>query len=260
MIRSGAATTPSLSRREFSHPRLLVSVRTLAEARIAVEGGCDIVDLKEPLHGSLGKLNSSVLEEICATLSTEFPNLTLSAALGEATETTPEIIHPLSNALHFVKLGCAGLNTSNRSNSEWLTRWETARELWQPDLGASTQWIAVAYADWERAHAPHPRELLSAAIETGSRGVLIDTFMKDGRGLLEWMSTAELATMSRICGDHGIWFAVAGSLRVEDLTELSQVTPDIVGVRGAACRRGDRTGNLCVESVANLRQHITPLQ
>ena len=34
--------------------KLLVSVRSADEAEVALEGGADIIDVKEPLHGSLG--------------------------------------------------------------------------------------------------------------------------------------------------------------------------------------------------------------
>ncbi|MFM7835691.1 MAG: (5-formylfuran-3-yl)methyl phosphate synthase, partial [Planctomycetaceae bacterium] len=35
--------------------RLLVSVRSADEAVVAATGGADIIDIKEPRHGSLGR-------------------------------------------------------------------------------------------------------------------------------------------------------------------------------------------------------------
>ena len=49
-----------------SRPSLLVSVRNLAEARAAIEGGCDRLDVKEPSRGPLGKADASVIAEIAA--------------------------------------------------------------------------------------------------------------------------------------------------------------------------------------------------
>ena len=34
--------------------RLLVSVRNASEARAAINGGADVIDIKEPDHGPLG--------------------------------------------------------------------------------------------------------------------------------------------------------------------------------------------------------------
>ena len=45
-------------------PKLLVSVRTIEEARAALAGGADIIDIKEPTRGSLGRADEAVLTSI----------------------------------------------------------------------------------------------------------------------------------------------------------------------------------------------------
>ena len=50
-------------------PRLLVSVRNAEEAIAACCGGADIIDVKEPLNGSLGRASAEVMESIAASLS-----------------------------------------------------------------------------------------------------------------------------------------------------------------------------------------------
>ena len=59
---------------------LLVSVRSAAEARAALLGGADLIDVKEPLRGSLGAADADRLREISEVVSGQ---LTLSAAWGE---------------------------------------------------------------------------------------------------------------------------------------------------------------------------------
>ena len=44
--------------------RLLVSVRSAAEARTALAGGADVIDVKEPAHGSLGRASTEVIREV----------------------------------------------------------------------------------------------------------------------------------------------------------------------------------------------------
>ena len=59
---------------------LLVSVRSLEEAKAAFESGAALIDVKEPAHGSLGHANSGVIEEIVAYVAGRRP---VSAAMGE---------------------------------------------------------------------------------------------------------------------------------------------------------------------------------
>ena len=48
-------------------PRLLVSVRNEQEAKAAIDGGCDIVDIKEPQNGSLGRASFDVIQKVAAS-------------------------------------------------------------------------------------------------------------------------------------------------------------------------------------------------
>ena len=69
-------------------PRLLISVRNVDEAQLALAGGADLIDIKEPLRGSLGQADSSVIREIAFTIG---PRAPLSAALGELLGSSGEI-------------------------------------------------------------------------------------------------------------------------------------------------------------------------
>src|SRR5690554_1200212 len=46
------------------HPRLLVSVRSPEEAEAALVGGADLIDVKEPAAGSLGRAADAVIEAV----------------------------------------------------------------------------------------------------------------------------------------------------------------------------------------------------
>ena len=49
--------------------KLLVSVRDAAEARLAVEAGVDLIDVKEPSAGPLGAAAAETLAEIAAAVA-----------------------------------------------------------------------------------------------------------------------------------------------------------------------------------------------
>ena len=61
--------------------RLLISVADAAEARIALEGDADIIDVKDPARGTLGSADSAVLREVVEVVGAARP---VSAALGDA--------------------------------------------------------------------------------------------------------------------------------------------------------------------------------
>ena len=115
--------------------------------------------------------------------------------------------------------------------------------------------VAAAYADARRmAHAPLAPELLPRVARAAEVGVcLLDTAVKDGRGLLDWLSPDELMSLVTDAHDAGQQVALAGALRAEDLAVVRATGADIVGVRSAACGDGRRSGSLEAARVRALR-------
>src|SRR4029077_10496484 len=64
----------------WSPMRLLVSVVDAAEARLAVAGGVDVVDVKNPAEGSLGAPSPGVIAAVRREVPPELP---VSVALGD---------------------------------------------------------------------------------------------------------------------------------------------------------------------------------
>ena len=54
----------------------------------------------------------------------------------------------------------------------------------------------------------------------------------------------------------GMSTALSGHLKMSDIDELSRVNPDIVGVRGAVCQKGDRDSRVHWESVAEFKRQL----
>ena len=103
--------------------------------------------------------------------------------------------------------------------------------------------VAVAYADAARVPSGPlaPSQLVAVAREAGVSGCLIDTAIKDGRGLLSWLAADALAELVAEAHGAGLEIALAGELRAEDLPTVRATGADIAGVRSAACRDGRRT-------------------
>jgi uncharacterized protein (UPF0264 family) len=206
--------------------KLLVSVRSASEAEAAIEGGASIIDVKEPLHGSLGFAGTSAIADVIQTVRGRVP---VSAAVGELTERSD--ISPKVN-LNFVKWGLA------RVGCNWRHCLLQAASGWLSN--GSCQPVAVAYADWRQAQAPSPQDVLDFIRINGWRVLLLDTFKKDGRTLLDWMPYDEIGEICCRCSEHGVLIALAGSLGSKEISQLLPLQPDIFAVRGAVCRGRDR--------------------
>lgn len=236
-----------------NRPQLLVSVRNPSEARSAILGGAEIIDIKEPARGSLGKADDAVIAHIVHTVRELDPAIPISAALGELHEWEEATTIPtMSQDVGFVKLGLSRLARTG----DWKDRWRTFRDCFERLNPHSPAWVMVSYADWIAADAPSPKVLMEAAPELDCRMVLLDTFAKTGRTLLDILSLSELVEIQAASNQKELPLALAGSLRAEDLRRLDGLSPDIIAIRSAACWEGDRNGSICPVAVSQFRNQL----
>jgi uncharacterized protein (UPF0264 family) len=228
-----------------SCPRLLISVRSAAEAATALAAGADILDVKEPSRGSLGMASPDVITQIVAVSGGRVP---VSVALGEWRDRS-EL--PDFTGVTWAKLGFRDARGHEGAiPSVWR---ELATSL------STTTLIPVAYADYRRVAAPPFETILewsclNARRGDGLRGILIDTAVKDGHGLFSWYSPSQLGAFRESCAAAGLFLALAGSLAREDVRRLvNEVAPDVIAVRGAACRGNRREAAIDGEAVIALK-------
>jgi len=222
---------------------LLVSVRNAKEARLAWRAGADIIDVKEPQAGPLGRAGPQVWRQVAGLLPR---GAAMSVALGELADYTPGGLAELPELARWVKLGPAGLGAN-----ELIGRWEVLGR----DLPAHAALVAVAYADSAESSAPAPKQVLAGASAAGLSTLLIDTAFKDGRTLVDHISPEELAKIIGEARERGIACALAGSLTAELIATLLDLRPDWFAVRGAVCR-GNREGQVEARCVTRLRKII----
>ena len=235
-------------------PQLLVSVRNPPEALDALQGGAGILDIKEPSHGPLGMATLADLYLICATAKSVSP-LAISAALGEVLDWQHAAIPVLPPHLQYAKLGLAGLATERH----WRVLWQQLRSEFDVLRGKPLDWVAVAYADADRAKSPPVLDVLQAAIECDCRAFLVDTFDKSGGRLVELIPESELRSIVAHAHVHHIAVALAGRVTVNDLPRLWPCEPDVIAVRGAACEAGVRESSISASAVAMLIAEINRL-
>jgi uncharacterized protein (UPF0264 family) len=227
--------------------QLLVSVRSAAEAAAALAGGADIVDIKEPARGPLGAADWSTIAAVVERVADAAP---VSAALGELCDWSGDF-DPRAERLSFVKFGLAGckfgLAGRAAGRDDWQRRWRRAIASLPPSVAAAP----VAYADEQLAQGPSLAATIDWAAENGCSFVVIDTFCKEGLDLTRFCDGPKLGELLGQAHRHGLRLGLAGGLAGKALETIVALGPDLVGVRGAACR-GGRLGEVDASLVRSL--------
>jgi (5-formylfuran-3-yl)methyl phosphate synthase len=219
--------------------KLLVSVRDVAEARLALAAGVDLIDVKEPRAGSLGAAAADVMAEIAEVVRAKRP---LSVALGDLDQFEASPL-ALPAGIGFAKLGlarCAG-------RCDWPARWQAVLAT----LPAETAAVAVVYADQANARSPAARPVLTQARRLGCRAILVDTFDKQTGGLLDHWSIEQVEWLIATARAEGLLVVLAGRLSVAMIERLLPLEADYVAVRSAACDAG-RDGSISADRLAEL--------
>jgi len=227
--------------------QLLVSVRNATEAEAALWGGAQLIDVKEPASGPLGKASDAAIENVVRAIG---GRVCVSAALGEISVGDELPMARAIAGLAYVKVGLAGLGAG----------------LWQERVtsllpGIARRYpgavaVAAAYADWRLAGAPSVNDVCEFVVKQGRGVFLIDTSAKTaGQSLMDWLPVLEIGRLCDRCRSAGVKVAVAGSLSPEQIDKLLPLRPDWIAVRGAACD-GGREGVVSEQKVRLLAELI----
>ncbi len=229
--------------------KLLISPKNETEAAEAIAGGADIIDVKNPKEGPLGANFPWIIKrirqitpeniEVSCTLG-EVPNLPGSmslAALGAAT-----------TGVNYVKAGLYGLKTPEEAVYLMQSVTKAAK-----DYNPSIKVVASGYADAARISTVNPLLLPEIAHKAKADIAMIDTAIKDGKGLFAFLTQPQLRSFVEATHGYGLKAALAGSLKKEDLPVVHALGADVVGLRGAACTLSDRVnGRVTREKVREL--------
>jgi uncharacterized protein (UPF0264 family) len=121
------------------------------------------------------------------------------------------------------------------------------------------QLVACAYADADRLGMILPEEVPDIAADAGCAGLLLDTHDKSGGDLFDYMDDDAVRALIDRCRELGLFCALAGGLKGQDLVRAAGLEPDIIGVRTAVCRGGDRaTGRVTADAVAEVLNLLHP--
>ena len=199
----------------------LASVRDEAEADIALGAGADIIDLKDPAQGALGAVDLEATRRIVSFVAGRVP---ISATIGDLPmhqgTIRDAVIEHAKCGVDYVKLGLfPGEDPPG------------CLEELRP-LAGHIRLIVVLFADSLPAF-----DAVAAAADMGAAGIMLDTADKGAGSLRSHLDARELADFVARARAQGLMVGLAGSLKSTDVPELLTFSPDLLGFRGALCRR-----------------------
>ena len=233
--------------------QLLISPINHDEAVEAIEGGADIVDVKNPKEGSLGANFPWVIKDIRGLTPDD---LLVSATLWDVPYKPGTVSLAAMGALvsgaDYIKVGLYG--TKNYDEAvEVMTNVVKAVK----DVNSDVIVVASGYADAHRVGAISPWDIPKVARDSGSDLAMIDTAVKDGKTLFDYFTIEDCENFVNEAHGYGLKVALAGSVKKDQLKPLYDVGTDVVGLRGAACVGGDRnTGHIDRSAVKELKDFV----
>ncbi len=233
--------------------KLLVSPRSFEEAQAAILGNADIIDVKNPVEGSIGANFPWIIRDI-VNLVKQYPKIESSAAIGDVPYLPGTVslaaLGLASLGINYVKIGLHGPNSEEKVENILKNAVKGVREFY-----SSIKIVAVGYADYQKLKTSiNPLNLPRIAADTGCDVVMVDTGIKDGSSLLTHMPWSDIEQFIDAGRTYGLQTALAGSLKVEDCVALKVLSPDIIGVRSAVCENFDRNaGHIQEKLVDNLK-------
>jgi (5-formylfuran-3-yl)methyl phosphate synthase len=216
----------------------LASVRSSAEARVALGEGVDVLDLKEPSEGALGAVSAAVAAQVVKLVAGRVP---VSATVGDLGGRDPRLplraASLLAAGVDVLKVGLFDQHALSAIESLATTHGDVPIV---PVAFAEMLWRSLPLADFAAA---------------GVELLMLDTREKRRGSLLQQLDISQLQGLADAAQAHGMRLGLAGSLALTDLPRVLALEPALVGLRGALCA-GSREATLSAALVAAARAAI----
>ncbi len=217
--------------------KILASIKNLSEAKILINTDIDIIDLKDPSKGALGRLDKDDIEiivnfvnkkKITSSTVGDLPNdeKLISKNVKEISETNVD----------FIKIG-----VYENDYIKTLSNIKSCKKL-----------IAVFFAD---KFLPTIEEIRILK-KSGFRGIMIDTSNKNSGNLFNHVTYSDVNNFLSIAKNMDLLTGIAGSINMSHINEIIQLNPNYMGFRGALCEntsvRSSKISAVNVNNIINL--------
>ncbi len=236
--------------------KLLISPKSLEEAKTVISAPfVDYIDCKNPEEGSLGAnfpwiikgmkslIPSNSSQLLSATIG-DFPNLPGSASLAA--------LGAAVSGADIIKVGLKGPNNEEEGR-KLMTNVVKAVKEYKKDIKV----VAAGYADRSRiSTSPAFLDIPLIAAKSGADIAMLDTYIKDGKGLFDFLDVDDLIQFKEIARNFNLEIALAGNLKKKDLPKIKKIVPDIIGIRSFVCKDYDRNNPIEAKLINNLKNEL----
>ncbi len=236
--------------------KLLISPRTIEEAKIVINQKIEFIDCKNPEEGSLGANFPWIIKEmkkliplgrlqlLSATIG-DFPNLPGSASLAA--------LGAAVSGADIIKVGLKGPK-NEKEGIELMKNVVKAVKNYNNEIKI----VVAGYADRLRmSSSPAFMSIPTIAAESGSDIAMLDTFIKDEKNLFDFLSSDQLINFKNKAKDLNLEIALAGNLRKKNIPAIINISPDIIGVRSVVCEGYNRNiGSIKAQLIEELKTEL----
>lgn len=198
----------------------LASVKNISEATLASTIDIDILDLKNVNDGALGFVGMDIISEAKKLLSENI----LSATMGNDINPNNDInINNLKmvveEKINYLKIGMF--------DRKYLSEHQMILE----NINfKNTKPICVMFAD-----QGFDLTSVEKIIDMGYQGIMIDTYSKNNKSLLDLLSHKEIIDFLKLVKANNLISGLSGSLKLKHIPILKKLRPDFLGFRGQLC-------------------------
>jgi len=118
--------------------------------------------------------------------------------------------------------------------------------------------VTAGYADYVRMNPSLDfLAIPTIAAESGADIAMLDTYIKDKKGLFDFLNVKQLIEFKNKSELLNLKVALAGNLTQSVLSKIKKIKPDIIGVRSMVCEGHDRNnGRIMPDLIENLKSHF----
>ena len=218
--------------------KVLASIKNLSEAKLLINTEIDIIDLKDPTKGALGRLSTNDIKNIVDFISKK---KLVSSTVGDLPNDKAMIsknVDEISKTdVDFIKIG-----VYEKKYIKTLSQISCNKKL-----------IAVFFAD---KFLPSKNDMMILRA-SGFYGVMIDTANKKSGNLFDHTTYNVINKFLKIATSLKLMAGIAGSINESHINDLLQLNPNYMGFRGALCKNKKiRNSNISVIAVKNITNKI----
>lgn len=216
--------------------KVLISPINRNEAIEAVNGGADIIDVKNPKEGPLGANFPWIIKDVVNHVP---KNIETSCTIGEMPMLPGSISLAARGAasigVDYIKAGLSGINSFDRAIKIMKNVVKAVK-----DYNSKIKIVIVGYADSQKIDSIDPILIPKITKKASADISMIDTAIKNGQSTFNLIEISKIKKFIEKAHKYELKTALAGSLRKVDFEKAKSLDPDIIGLRGAACTNNDR--------------------